>query len=142
MVQGNLLAFLKHHLRGSDHVVFPSMMPIQTGPNCVRIADLTISRRDERLLNEDLDALTTPTTIFELYAGNTTRTNLFVKLEEYKAISSVEMIVFVDVTGERLRAIQRTGPNGWSDVSHEAPMDLILSSMDIVIPHEEIFVRD
>ena len=43
---------------------------------------------------------------------------------------------------EAVRVVQRTGPNGWAEQRFDEPTDVPLPSLDVVIPHDEIFARD
>jgi Uma2 family endonuclease len=43
---------------------------------------------------------------------------------------------------EAVRVVQRTGPNGWAEQRFDEPTDVPLPSLDLVIPHDEIFARD
>jgi hypothetical protein len=51
-------------------------------------------------------------------------------------------IVLVDPQTERVRLVRRTGVAGWIDDWLDAGTDLILPSLDLTIPHAEIFARD
>ncbi|MGJ3626659.1 hypothetical protein AB5I41_07010 [Sphingomonas sp. MMS24-JH45] len=77
---------------------------------------------------------------FWLSAG-TARTDLRVKLEEYRALESVDTIVFVDIAAERVRVVQRrvraAGTSRRTTRRSTSP-----SALDLVIPHDEIFARD
>jgi Uma2 family endonuclease len=75
-------------------------------------------------------------------SAGTARTDLRAKLDEYRALPSVDTIVYVDIAAERVRVIQRTGAHGWSDVAHDAPVDVPLPSLGITLPHAEMFARD
>lgn len=77
-----------------------------------------------------------------MLSAGTARTDLRVKLEEYRELPSIDTIVFVDIATERLRVVQRTGPKGWSETIHDEPFDVPLPSLDITLPHGEIFARD
>jgi hypothetical protein len=37
---------------------------------------------------------------------------------------------------------QRTPTNGWNEQAYGDPVDLALPTLNIIIPHEEIFARD
>ena len=78
----------------------------------------------------------------EVLSAGTARTDLRVKLEEYGALATLDTIVFVDVVTERVRVIQRTGPHGFSDVSHTQAYDIPLPKLGAELPHDEIFARD
>lgn len=141
-VQLNLLVALSTRLRGSGCTAYNSDMAAQTREKSIRYPDVSVycGRNDRE--NDELKAFDDPRVVIEILSAGTARTDLRVKLEEYRALQSVDTIVFVDIAVERLRIVQRTGPNGWSDVGHGDPVELPLPALGITIPHEEIFTRD
>lgn len=142
IVQGNILAFLHGKLRGSGCMPYSSIFAIRTSDYSVRRADVTVyCGREGAQYDNDLagdDALA----VFEVLSAGTARTDLRTKLDEYKAMPSIDTIVYVDIAVERVRVVQRTGPNGWSDDRHSEPHDVALPSLDLTIPHTEIFAND
>ena len=82
-----------------------------------------------------------PRVLFEVLSGGTSRTDLRIKLPEYKALPSVDTIVFVDIATERLRVVQRTGPSNWNEAAHDKPTDVALPSLGATLTHSEIFAR-
>ena len=91
--------------------------------------------------DDERKAFDDPRVLFEVTFASTSRTDLRVKLPEYKALSSVDTIVFVDLSAERLRVVQRTGRDDWAEAGHDEPFDLPLQSLGITLPHAEIFAR-
>ena len=142
-VQGNILRVLYQALRGSGCRPFNPDMALQAGERSVRYPDVSVycgeglSPADDGRL-----ALARPEVLFEILSAGTARTDLMVKLEEYKALPSVATIVFVDAVTERVRVVQRTGPHAWTDVTETEAADVALPSLDLLIPHDEIFARD
>ncbi|MBN2972350.1 Uma2 family endonuclease [Roseomonas aeriglobus] len=142
MVQGNIFAWLRLHLRGSGCRPYGSDMATQTHDLSVRYPDVSVFCGERDPLADTYRAFDDPKIIVEILSASTARTDLRVKLPEYMALPSVDTIVFVDIASERLRIVQRTGPHGWNDVQYDGPIDLILPSLDLTIPHDEIFARD
>lgn len=142
-VQGNVFAFLRQRLRGSGCRVYNSDMAVNTHEFAIRYPDVAVyCREGVRPEDDGLKAFNSPAVIFEVLSAGTARTDLRVKLEEYKALPSVETIVFVDVVKERVRVLQRRETDLWSDLSATHPHDVELPSLGITIPHTEIFARD
>lgn len=141
-VQTNILVALATRLRGTGCTPYNSDMAARTHDLSIRYPDVTVycGRGDPK--NDDLKAFDDPRVIFEVLSAGTARTDLRVKLDEYKALTSTDTIVFVDIATERLRVVQRTGPKGWNDVTLEEPFDLPLPALQLTIPHNEIFARD
>ena len=142
LVQGNLLADLAMRLRGTAFAPYLSSMPLRTHEMSVRHPDLAIYPRRSSPEFDDMQSFDDPVAIFEIHNAGTARTDLRVKLPEYKALPSVDTIVLIDIAIERLRIFQRTPTNGWNEQAYVDPVDLDLPSLGITIPHDEIFARD
>lgn len=141
-VQGNIFSFLRVKLRGSGCRPYTSDMATRTHDLSVRYPDVSVYCRDPQALNPKALAFNDPRILFEVLSDGTARTDLRVKLDEYKALPSVDTIVYVDTATERVRIVQRTSPSGWSDESPPEPVDVSLPSLGLSIPHEEIFALD
>lgn len=142
-VAGNLGAFLHPRLRGSGCRVYNSDMAVRTHDLAIRYPDVAVYCQEGGRPEDDrLKAFQRPAVIFEVLSAGTARTDLRIKLEEYKALPSVETIVFVDSVTERVRVLQRQGPELWSDLTATHAHDVELPSLGLTIPHTEIFARD
>lgn len=140
-VQINIIGALLPRLRGTGCQPYNSDMAARTHGSSIRYPDVSVYCNRDDPANDELKAFDDPRVIFEVLSAGTARTDLRVKLDEYKALASVETIVFADIAKERLRVVQRTGPSSWTDVSHESPSELALPTLDIVLSHDEIFAR-
>ncbi len=141
-VQINIISALLVRLRGSGCRPYGADMAVQTRDYSVRYPDVSVYCDRGSASNDMSKVFDDPRVVFEVLSAGTARTDLRVKLEEYRALPSVDTIIFVDIATERLRIVQRTGPNGWSDVGHNTPVDIPLPALGITIPHDEIFARD
>jgi len=141
-VQANILVALATRLRGSGCTAYNADMAARTHGSSIRYPDVSVYCGRNDVQNDDLKSFDDPRIVFEVLSAGTARTDLRVKLEEYRALPSIDTIVFVDIATERLRVVQRTGPNGWNDVWHDTPLDAPLPCVGIILPHEEIFARD
>ncbi|WP_326524723.1 Uma2 family endonuclease [Sphingomonas sp.] len=141
-VQGNIFSILRSQLRGTGCAPYNSDMATRTSDISIRYPDVSVFCNRGGSANDDNKAFDDPRAIFEILSAGTARTDLRVKLDEYKALDSVDTIVFVDIAVERVRIVQRTARHGWSDVTHDDPVDVPLPALDLVIPHDEIFARD
>ncbi|WP_375427766.1 Uma2 family endonuclease [uncultured Sphingomonas sp.] len=141
-IQGNIYASLAPRLRGTGCAAYISDMAARTRDYSIRYPDVTIYCGRNGPANDDLKAFDDPRVVFEVLSAGTARTDLRVKLEEYKELASVDTIVFVDIADERLRVVQRTGPNSWSELIHQEPATLVLPTLGIELTHEEVFARD
>ena len=140
-VQGNILVALAQRLRGTGCTPYNSDMAARTRSHSIRYPDVTVYCGRDGASNDDEKAFDDPRVIFEVLSAGTARTDLRVKQEEYKELASIDTMVFVDIAVERLRIVQRTS-TGWSEVIHSEPAELPIPSLDVVIPHAEIFARD
>lgn len=141
-VQGNLAVALATQLRGSAFAPYSSSMALRTHDMSVRYPDVAVYPRRSDPQLDDVRYFDDPLAIFEIHNAGTARTDLNVKLPEYKALSSIDIIVLIDIATERLHIFQRTQTNGWNEQLHGDPIDLTLPSLGITIPHDEIFARD
>lgn len=141
-VQGNILVALSSRLRGTGCTPYNSDVAAQTHDRSIRYPDVAIYCGHDGAEDDESKAFDDPRIIFEVLSAGTARTDLRVKLEEYRAMDSVDTIVFVDIAAERVRIVQRTAAHGWNDVAHEKPQDVMLPSLDVTISHDEIFARD
>jgi Uma2 family endonuclease len=141
-VAGNIFGALFVRLRGSGCTPYSSDMATRTHDLSIRYPDVTVFCGHDGPEDDTAKAFPDPRVLIEVLSAGTARTDLKVKLIEYKALPSVETIVFVDIATERLRVIQRTGPDSWNEQGHHEPVDLPLPALAITVPHAEIFARD
>ena len=141
-VATNIATWLRQHLRGGPCRPYGSDMATRTHDLSIRYPDVSVFCRPRTTADDSAKAFADPKVLIEVLSAGTARTDLRVKLDEYKALNSVDTIVFVDIAIERLRIVQRTAAHGWSDVSHDAPVDASFPSLGLVLPHSEIFARD
>lgn len=140
-IQLNIASWLRQKLRGTGCRAYGSDMATETHDSSIRYPDVSVFCGD-RQGGGQAKSFNDPRVLIEILSAGTARTDLRVKLDEYKALDSVDTIVFVDTAVERVRIVQRTAVHGWSDVAHDAPIDVALPSLDVTIPHDEIFARD
>ena len=141
-VQTNVIVALASRLRGSGCRPYNSDMAARTHDRSIRYPDLTVYFGRGGSDNDDAKAFDDPRIVVEVLSAGTPRTDLTTKLYEYKALPSVDTIVFVDIATERVPTVQRTGPGGWNEQAFDMPADVPLPSLNVVIPHQEIFARD
>ena len=142
-VSVNILAFLRAALRGSGCRPHGPDMGIRLHDENLRYPDVSVfcgnsetEERDNDLVADD------PVVIFEVLSPSTSKGDQGDKLNAYRAVPSLDAIVFVDPENELTRVIQRLGPTSWRDDLFSAPHDVALPRLGITIPHDEIFARD
>jgi Uma2 family endonuclease len=141
-VAGNIYAALRQRLRGSGCTPYNSDMAALTQDASVRYPDVTVYCGHDSPADDEAKVFDDPKIIFEVLSGGTARTDLNIKVLEYKALPSVDTVVLVDIASERLHVWQRTPTNGWNEQPYAEPVDLKLPSLSLTIPHDEIFARD
>lgn len=141
-VQMNLYRFLGSALRGSGCRPFGSDMAIRTHAGSVRYPDVSVDCGGDRDTPEDAKELGCPRVAIEILSPSTRRDDEGVKLGEYRLVPTIDTIVFIDPMAERLRVLQRTGPDDWSDRTYREPADMPLPALGVTVPHAEIFARD
>ena len=140
-VAGNIYRALGNRLAGSGCTPYNADMATQTNDLSIRYPDVTVFCGHDGPEDDDRKAFDDPRVLFEVLSAGTGRTDLRTKLPEYQALASLDTIVFVDVATERVRVVQRTGPNGWNEQTYREPVDVVLPSLGITLPHDEIFAR-
>lgn len=140
-VQTNIVAALAPRLRGTGCAPYNSDMAVRTRARSIRYPDVAVYCGRGSALNDDAKAFDDPRIVFEVLSAGTARTDLRVKLDEYKDLPSVDTIVFVDIATERLRVVQRSG-TGWIETVHRDPADVVLPSIATTLTHDAIFSRD
>jgi Uma2 family endonuclease len=141
-VAGNILIALGTRLRGTGCTPYNADMGTLTHDSSVRYPDVSVFCGRDGPADDQATVFSDPRVLFEVLSNGTARTDLLTKLDEYKRLPSVDTIVFVDTGPERVRIVQRTGPTGWSDVTHTEPVTVPLPALNLTIPHAEIFARD
>jgi Uma2 family endonuclease len=140
-VTGNIFVALANRLRGSGCKPYNSDMAARTHDLSIRYPDVAVYCGREGPEHDEDKSADDPRVIFEVLSAGTARTDLTVKLAEYKALPSVDAIVFVDIATERLRVVALTAPDTWTETQHREPVDLVLPSLNATVPHDEIFAR-
>lgn len=141
-VQINIIAELRVQLRGTGCTPYNPDMAARTRDLSIRYPDVTVYCGRDGTDDDERKAFDDPRVIFEVLSAGTARTDLRVKLEEYRELPSVDTIVFVDIASERVRIVQRTGPRAWSDATYTEPFDIPLPSVGATLRHADLFARD
>ena len=137
----NIQFALLNRLKGTGCTPYGSDQGIQTAERTVRYPDVSVLCGHDGPAEDDVRLFDDPRVLFEISSAGTVRTDVRVKLPEYRHLPSVDAIVLVDIATERVRVVQRTGPNDWSDVEHREPFDIPLPALGVTLPHAELFAR-
>jgi len=139
-IAGYVLAFVGNALRRSGFRPYGSGFALRSAARSVRYPDLAIyasspdhAENDQRFwLDDPLVALHVVST--DRFARNRL-------IEEYRRLPSMTSIVLIDYETEQLRVVQRIGPAAWSDRTSVGD-NIALPSLNLTIPHAEIFATD
>jgi Uma2 family endonuclease len=142
-VKGNIFAWLRTTLRGGPCRPFDSDAAVKISDTEIRYPDVSIDCSGTPLEDMVEDrVLTAPTAVIEVLSPSTTTFDQGTKLEEYKRVSSIRTIAFVDPVNEMCRTVERQTENGWLDYIFSGERGIPIPTLDLTIPHAEIFARD
>ena len=141
-VQGNMFATLYVKLKGSRCRPFGPDMGVRSHELSMRLPDVSVfcgktsNQEDQTLAFDD------PKMLVEVLTPSTSREDQDVKLPEYMAIPSNEIIMYVDPIAETVELYQRDDRRAWSGgaVGRSDPIEL--ETLGIALTWEEIFSRD
>ncbi len=140
-IQGNIFNLMRNTLRGSGCKPFGPDLGVQTNDLAIRYPDITVVC-DSQSSDDETKAIGDPRAVVEVLSPSTRAVDLGTKLLEYRAISSLTTILFVDPATETVRLIERTGPGAWTDQDFVPGHDVPLADLAITLAHSEIFARD
>ncbi len=142
-IAANLVIALGVRLRGSGCRPYGSDLAARTGERTIRFPDVSVHCNDPANSGKDKEKLLgDPRVVVEVLSLSTSTKDQKEKVEEYKALSGTSEVVLVDPDRERVRRVHRTADGVWHDGWLPEGSDLHIPSLDITIPHAEIFARD
>ncbi len=109
-VQGNVLRLLGNALLGTGCRPQGPDMGVHTATLSLRYPDVSVWCGKDGRENDKVRVLADPRMIVEILSPSTMAEDLTEKLPEYRAMPSVETILYIDPEGETIRHLQRTGP--------------------------------
>jgi Uma2 family endonuclease len=141
-VKGNIHSWLRTRLRGSGCRPYDSDMAVWISETQLRYPDVSIyCDQPARDALRATKALADPTVVIEVLSPSTAALDQGEKLAEYKGIASIRTIAYVDPDAELCRTVERL-EDGWLDHIFSGTRGIEIPSLDLVIPHSEIFARD
>lgn len=142
-IAANVILALGARLRGTGCRPYGSDMAARTGDRSIRFPDVSVYCNNPAAPgNERKQLLGDPQVVVEVLSPSTSSHDQVTKLAEYRALPGVREILFVDPERQRVRLVQRTGEESWSDAWLPAGAAVALPSLRIELPPDEIFARD
>lgn len=142
-VSTNILGYLYPRLRGTGCRPYNSDMGVRVDDTNLRYPDVTVFCGNPATPEREMErAYPDPVVIVEVLSPSTSANDEGEKLRLYRALPSVDTIVFVDPQAETSRVVQRLGPTAWRDDLFAQPHDIALPAIGVTIPHTEVFARD
>lgn len=141
-VQRNLMGLLFLRLRTSGFSPYGSDTGLKSHDMSLRYPDVTVYCGRDGASNDKLTWFDDPKAVFEVLSESTAEYDQSVKLEEYKRIETLDLIIFVDAAAEKIRLLRRAGPKEWHDEWLDQGSDLIMPTLGVSLSLSEIFARD
>ncbi|MET3761401.1 Uma2 family endonuclease [Sphingomonas sp. UYEF23] len=139
----NILMALGPRLRGSGCRPYGSDLAAQTDIRTVRLPNVSVYCNNPAAPeNARKKLLGDPQVVFEVLSPSTSAHDQKVKLAEYCALAGMREVILVDPAEERIHLVQRTPTGGWTADWLATGDDLTIPSLNLTIPHAEIFARD
>lgn len=139
-IQVNVTTWLRNKLRGGKYRPYGSEMGVELSPNDVRYPDISIFCSPRPSNPEWVRSLPDPVVVIEVLSPSTAKQDQGVKTVEYKSLSSVQVIGFIDPIGKVVKTVTRTD-RGWTETFFAA-QDLDIGPLGLAVPYAEIFALD
>lgn len=143
-VCGNIFAALRNKLRGSGCRPYNSDMGLTLADETLRYPDVGVycDPRDlERNLRE-VKSFAFPKLLFEVLSPSNDEDDRALKLYDYKQISSISTIVYVEPLAQTIQVYERVGLTEWRDYQLAPEASLTLRDPAVTLTFAEIFEVD
>lgn len=140
-IQSNVIGLLHSALRGSGCRPYGSDMGVRMHDFSLRHPDVSVFCGRDSPENDKLREFDDPVMVVEVLSPSTRDEDVSVKLPEYKAVASMQTILFIDPDTGSMRLLQRTGPSAWNDAELAAGAPVSLPRFDLTLTHSDIFAR-
>ena len=140
-IQGNVMRILGNGLRGSGCSPYGSDMGVRMHDFSLRYPDVSVFCGRDGPENDKLRELDDPKLVVEVLSPSTRNEEVAVKLPEYKAVASMQTILFIDPDTGSMRLLQRTGPKAWNDAELAPGAAVPLPEFGLTLAYDDIFAR-
>ncbi|MDJ1172936.1 Uma2 family endonuclease [Roseofilum capinflatum] len=136
LIAGNLLAWLRPHLRGSDCRVFMSDMKVKIQDHIFYYPDLlvTCNRTDNQRYFK-----TQPNLIIEILSQSTESLDRREKLTNYQKLESLKEYVLVSQDKIQIEIYRQDTPGNWTVQILDADTELTLESVGLTLTMAQIY---
>jgi len=135
----NISVSLHNALRRRSCHVFGPDLPVRTSAATVRSPDVSVYC-DVDLSERGADKLIgDPKLVVEVLSPSSSSLDQKVKLEEYRGLNGLDAVLIVDPEARRIRIVERTGPEAWSDQWLPAGSDAKLACLGVTLTAADVF---
>ncbi len=141
LVAANLTIALGRRLQGGRCRVFDSNLMVGvTSWGSFFYPDLTVVCGPLETYDDSNDVVTNPTVVIEILSPSTQTYDQGLKFEEYKAIPSLQAVLFLSVE-ERFAVVWHRGPEGaWTEGPRQTEEGVLsIPSLEVEVPLSEAF---
>jgi Uma2 family endonuclease len=140
-IQANLLTSLARQLKGSGCEPFGPDMGLRNHRLSVRYPDVTVYCGRSGPENDKMKAFDDPKMVIEVLSPSTRTRDIEVKLPEYRAMESIEAILYVDPDDESMHLETRDSDRNWTVSSCGAGGELTVDTLNLALTGAEVFAR-
>ena len=140
-IQRNVLIALGERLRGSGCEPFGSDFGVEAHGFSLRYPDVSVFCGRSGPENDRVRAFGDPKLVVEIFSPSTRQDDIKVKLPEYRNITSLDAILYIDPDDETAHLETRDSVRGWAVTVLERGGSLALPLNDITLSWDEIFAR-
>ena len=142
IVQGNIFAALLRELRGSGCRPHGPDMGVRTNDLSLRYPDVSVFCGHQNAEDAKLRYYSDPKLVVEVLSPSTRRKDEGIKLIEYRAVSSLDAILYVDPDARAVRLSTRTKAGGWQDAEVATGSRVDFEALGASLSWDEIFSLD
>ena len=137
----NLGGELRARLKGTPCVALTQDMRVRISFYKYYYPDVVIVSGKPEFLDSDVDTLLNPTVVFEILSPSTERRDKNKKLPAYRAVETLQEIVYVSQESPQIEVFRRVGEKWLVDDVMGIEATLVLNSVSCEIPLAEIYDR-
>lgn len=137
-IAANVIAALGAKLRGSRCRPFNGDLAVKLPDDSIRYPDASVYCGIEGRGGDAL-VLGDPRVVIEVLSPSTKAYDNTTKLDGYRELPGVDAVLLIDVAASRVRIVERTAPDAWSDRLLAAGGDVPIACLGMVLTADEIF---